>query len=110
MAVGIIIAWAGAGPMFWLLRDGVTDHQHLNAIHAFPIVFSLQNSQDCDDKAQQAQPDDLILTSGAHNKFVGIEKLDEEALSELSPDLSKKAERTEAAADHKAAQHRYETL
>ena len=63
------------------------------------MVFVLQNSQNRDGKALQAKLDELILTSQAQNKFVGIEKLDEKQLREMSRKLAEKAERVEDAAD-----------
>src|SRR3954451_24920300 len=83
-AVVLILVWAISGPMFgfsevWqlVINTGTT-------IITFLMVFVLQNSQNRDGKALQAKLDELILTSkGAQNKFIGIEKLDEEELREL---------------------------
>jgi low affinity Fe/Cu permease len=46
--------------------------------------------------------DELILTSQAQNKFVGIEKLDEAQLREISKNLAEKAERVKDVADDRA--------
>lgn len=54
------------------------------------MVFVLQNSQNRDDKALQAKLDELILTSQAQNKFIGIEKLDEQHLREMSRTLAER--------------------
>jgi low affinity Fe/Cu permease len=56
-----------------------------------------------DGKALQAKLDELILTSQAQNKFVGIEKLDEEALRKMSKALAEKAEQVEDVADERAS-------
>lgn len=105
MAVGLIVAWAGAGPLFGYSETWQLMINTSTTIITFLMVFILQNSQNRDSKALQAKLDELILTSRAQNKFVGIEKLDENTLRELSRDLSKKAERAEAAAERKAAEH-----
>jgi low affinity Fe/Cu permease len=99
MAVVLILVWAASGPVFsfsetWqlVINTGTT-------IITFLMVFVLQNSQNRDGKALQAKLDELILTSQAQNKFVGIEKLDEKQLREMSRKLAEKAERVEDAAD-----------
>jgi low affinity Fe/Cu permease len=66
------------------------------------MVFVLQNSQNRDGRALQAKLDELILTSQAQNKFVGIEKLDERQLREMSERLAERAKCVEVMADDKA--------
>jgi low affinity Fe/Cu permease len=66
------------------------------------MVFVLQNSQNRDGKALQAKLDELILTSQAQNKFVGIEKLEEQELREMSKKLAEKAECVEEVAEDRA--------
>ncbi len=72
-------------------------------IITFLMVFVLQNSQNRDGKALQAKLDELILTSQAANKFVGIEKLDEGELREMSKTLAEKAEHMEEEAEERSA-------
>lgn len=74
LALALIAAWAISGPFFafsetWQLIINTT-----TTIVTFLMVFVLQNSQNRDGKALQAKLDELILTSTAHNRFVGIEK------------------------------------
>ncbi|MBD9449010.1 MULTISPECIES: low affinity iron permease family protein [unclassified Rhizobium] len=102
MAVALVLVWAASGPIFsfsetWqlVINTGTT-------IITFLMVFVLQNSQNRDGKALQAKLDELILTSQAQNKFVGIEKLDEKQLREMSAKLAEKAECVEDVADEKA--------
>lgn len=102
MAVALVLVWAASGPVFsfsetWqlVINTGTT-------IITFLMVFVLQNSQNRDGKALQAKLDELILTSQAQNKFVGIEKLDEKQLCEMSAKLAQKAECVEDVADEKA--------
>jgi low affinity Fe/Cu permease len=100
-AVALVIIWGASGPFFdysetWqlVINTGTT-------IITFLMVFVLQNSQNRDGRALQAKLDELILTSQAQNKFVGIEKLDERQLREMSERLAEKAECVEVMADEK---------
>lgn len=91
-AVVLVLAWAAAGPFF-----GFSDTWELvintgTTIITFLMVFVLQNSQNRDGKAVQAKLDELILTSKAQNMYVGIEKLDEEQIRDLSTALGQKAQ------------------
>lgn len=102
IAAAVVLAWAISGPFFdysetWqlVINTGTT-------IITFLMVFVLQNSQNRDGRALQAKLDELILTSQAQNKFIGIEKLDEQQLREMSNDLAEKAERVGDAASDKA--------
>lgn len=88
------------GAILRLLRDLAACHKHRHDDHHLP-VFVLQNSQNRDGRALQAKLDELILTSQAQNKFVGIEKLDERQLREMSERLAEKAECVEVMADEK---------
>ncbi|MGO4440962.1 low affinity iron permease family protein [Rhizobium sp. RAF56] len=106
MALALVIVWAVSGPYFgysetWqlVINTGTT-------IITFLMVFVLQNSQNRDGKALQAKLDELILTSQAQNKFVGIEKLDEQELRDMSKTLAEKAECAEEVADEKASKLR----
>lgn len=101
-ALTLVLVWAVSGPYFdysetWQLVINTT-----TTIITFLMVFVLQNSQNRDGKALQAKLDELILTSQAANKFVGIEKLDEGELREMSKTLSEKAERMEERAEEKS--------
>src|SRR6478752_6215565 len=101
-AVVLVLVWGISGPFFnysenWqlVINTGTT-------IITFLMVFVLQNSQNRDGKALQAKLDELILSGAAHNKFVGIEKLEEKELRLLSEDLASKADCIEDEADKKA--------
>lgn len=99
LAVALVLVWAISGPLF-----GFSDSWQLvintsTTIVTFLMVFIVQNSQNRDGKALQAKIDELILTSQAHNKFVGIEKLEEEEIREVSEALAEKAEQLEDIAD-----------
>ena len=103
LAVSLVVVWAISGPFFgysetWqlIINTGTT-------IITFLMVFVLQNSQNRDGKALQAKLDELILSSQAKNTFVGIEKLDEAQLRQMSKRLGEEAQCVEEAADDKAA-------
>jgi len=102
-ALTLVLGWAVSGPFFgysetWQLVINTT-----TTIITFLMVFVLQNSQNRDGKAVQAKLDELILTSQAANKFVGIEKLEEGELREMSKTLAAQAECVEEKADEKSA-------
>ncbi|APG94996.1 low affinity Fe/Cu permease (plasmid) [Sinorhizobium americanum] len=91
VAVATVALWGFTGPLFdfsetWqlIINTGTT-------IVTFLMVFVLQNSQNRDGTALQAKLDELILTSEAENRFIGIEKLDDGELKRLSEILKKHA-------------------
>jgi low affinity Fe/Cu permease len=102
LAVAVVLAWAISGPFFGYSETWQLVINTSTTIITFLMVFILQNSQNRDGKALQAKLDELILTSQAQNKFVGIEKLDEEALRKIGKTLAEKAEQVEDIADEKA--------
>ena len=99
LAVGMVVVWAIAGPFFGFSETWQLVINTSTTIVTFLMVFVLQNSQNRDGKALQAKIDELILTSKAHNKFVGIEKLDEDEIREVSQALAAKAEALDDMAD-----------
>lgn len=104
LAVALVIIWAVSGPIFnysevWQLVINTS-----TTIITFLMIFLLQNSQNRDSHALQAKLDALILSSTAHDRFVGVENLDEEELDKLIKTLeaqaktvkNEKAERSDA--------------
>ena len=92
LAVALVVAWAATGPLF-----GFSDVWQLvintsTTIITFLMIFVLQNSQNRDSEAIQAKLDELILVGAAHNRLVGVEKLDERALDELKQELEAEAD------------------
>ncbi|MGB8287773.1 low affinity iron permease family protein [Rhizobium ruizarguesonis] len=98
VAVTLVIGWAVLGPFFGYSETWQLVINTSTTIITFLMVFVLQNSQNRDGKALQAKLDELILTSQAQNKFVGIEKLDEQELRRMSKTLAEKAESKQAPA------------
>ncbi|ANL46976.1 low affinity iron permease protein [Rhizobium phaseoli] len=91
LALSIVIIWALLGPFFdfsetWqlIINTGTT-------IITFLMVFVLQNAQTRDTRAIQAKLNEIILTSHAENRFIGIENLDEEELKHLDQLVAKAA-------------------
>ncbi|WP_028748855.1 low affinity iron permease family protein [Rhizobium mesoamericanum] len=102
LAVALVLTWAVSGPFFGYSETWQLVINTSTTIVTFLMVFVLQNSQNRDGKALQAKLDELILTSQAQNKFVGIEKLDEQQLREMSKTLAEKAECVEDVAEERA--------
>src|SRR3954470_11106805 len=104
LCVLTIIIWAVSGPYFgfsdtWqlIINTGTT-------IVTFLMVFLIQNTQNRDGAAIQAKLDELIRTSAAQNRYIGIEGLSEEELAELRQRCAsrakvKKLEEVQNAAD-----------
>jgi low affinity Fe/Cu permease len=93
-SVLLIVAWAITGPLFnysdaWqlVINTGTT-------IVTFLMVFIIQNTQNRDGAAIQAKLDELIRTSQAQNRFIGIENLTADEIEEYRQNcatLAKKA-------------------
>ena len=106
LALIAVLIWATLGPFFdysetWqlVINTGTT-------IITFLMVFVLQNAQTRDTRAIQAKLNEIILTSHAENRFIGIENLDEEELKRLDELVAKAAKgraETEACRTEEAA-------
>jgi low affinity Fe/Cu permease len=99
VALALICLWGISGPFFdysqaWqlIVNTGTT-------IITFLMIFVLQNTQNRDGQALQAKLDELILTSAAENKFIGVEKLTEEELRELRTLIDSRVTQTPEFAD-----------
>jgi low affinity Fe/Cu permease len=95
LAVTLVVVWGLTGPLF-----GFSDVWQLvintsTTIITFLMIFLLQNSQNRDSEALQAKLDALILSSTAHDRYVGVEKLDEKELDKLKDALEAQADRLE---------------
>jgi low affinity Fe/Cu permease len=88
----VILAWAVSGPFFhfsdtWqlIINTGTT-------IVTFLMVFLIQNTQNRDGAAIQAKLDELIRASAAQNRYIGIESLTEEELTNLRDRCASRAQ------------------
>jgi low affinity Fe/Cu permease len=101
MAFVLVLVWAVSGPFFDYSETWQLVINTSTTIITFLMVFVLQNSQNRDGKALQAKLDELILSSQASNKFIGVEKLNEAELLTMSKDLQAKASVVEEKAKSK---------
>ncbi|WP_114948881.1 low affinity iron permease family protein [Microvirga calopogonii] len=97
LCVIVVLLWAVTGPIFqfsdaWQLaiNTGTT-------IVTFLMVFLIQNTQNRDGAAVQTKLDELIRTSAAQNKYIGIEHLTEEELDELRKRCEARAKKLKGA-------------
>jgi len=87
LALMLILIWGVSGPFFDFSATWQLVVNTMTSSVTFLVVFILQNSQNRDGKALQAKIDELILSSKARNKFVGIERLDEDMFREICATL-----------------------
>jgi low affinity Fe/Cu permease len=91
-ALGLIVLWAGSGPMF-----GYSDTWQLvintsTTIITFLMVFLIQNSQNRDSEAIQVKLDELIRAiEQANNKLLDLEELDINSIDEIRDDYRRLA-------------------
>lgn len=97
VALGIVLVWALAGPLFrfsdtWqlVINTGTT-------IITFLMVFLIQNTQNRDSAAIQLKLNEIIRsTHGAHNAMLGLQHMnihDLDKLQTLYQELADKARR-----------------
>jgi low affinity Fe/Cu permease len=93
LAVVVIIAWAITGPLFnysdtWqlIINTGTT-------IITFLMVFVIQNTQNRDGAAIQAKLDELIRSSQAQDRFIGIENLTDDEIQEYRKSCAELAQK-----------------
>jgi low affinity Fe/Cu permease len=94
VAVFIVLAWLGSGPMF-----GYSDTWQLvintgTTIVTFLMVFLIQNTQNRDAKAIHLKLDELIRTTErARNSLVDLESLSDEELAQLQEQFARLRQR-----------------
>ncbi|AVA21723.1 low affinity iron permease protein [Rhizobium sp. NXC24] len=93
LALLSVIVWGITGPVFDFSENWQLVINTSTTIITFLMVFLLQNAQTRDTRAIQAKLNELILTSAAENRFIGIENLDEEDLKHLDRLVAKAAKR-----------------
>jgi low affinity Fe/Cu permease len=104
ICVGIVVLWLVSGPLF-----GFSDSWQLvintgTTIVTFLMVFLIQNTQNRDGAAIQTKLDEIIRSSAAQNRFIGIEHLTEEEVEELREKCETRARTKKVHAAHKAGE------
>ena len=104
ICLAVVIIWAASGPMF-----GFSDTWQLvintgTTVITFLMVFLIQNTQNRDGAAIQTKLDELIRSSAAQNRYIGIEHLTEEELDELRAKCETRAKASKLQAAHEAGE------
>ena len=81
--VGIIVVWAVSSPFFHYSDTWQLIINTSTTIVTFLMVFLIQNTQNRDGAAIPVKLDELIRASAAQNRYIGIESLTEEELTDL---------------------------
>jgi low affinity Fe/Cu permease len=104
ICLAVVVIWAASGPMFgfsdtWqlIINTGTT-------VVTFLMVFLIQNTQNRDGAAIQTKLDELIRSSAAQNRYIGIEHLTEEELDELRAKCEMRAKAKKLQAAHEAGE------
>ncbi len=105
LALASIVAWGLTGPVFGFSETWQLVVNTGTTIITFLMVFVLQNAQSRDTRAIQTKLDELILTSKAENRFIGIENLDEGELKRLNALLGEAAKRDRHARETALSAH-----
>ena len=103
VAALIIVCWALTGPIFNYSDTWQLIVNTATTVVTFLMVFVIQNSQNRDGAALQVKMDELIRSSHAHNRFIGIEHLTDDEIDEYRRScaaLAKKATDRAAARSH----------
>ena len=94
VAIGLILVWAGTGPLFQFSDTWQLVVNTSTTIVTFLMVFLIQNSQNRDAAAMQAKLDELIrAVPKARGHFIGIEHLTDHEIEEIRAALEKEAEK-----------------
>jgi low affinity Fe/Cu permease len=105
-----VLIWAMSGPFFGFSETWQLVINTGTTIVTFLMVFLIQNTQNRDGTAVQTKLDELIRTSNAEDKFMGIEKLTDKELESLHSQCEQMAKQSQAALERtKAERHRRAT-
>jgi low affinity Fe/Cu permease len=82
VALLLVLIWATTGPLFHYSDTWQLVINTATSVLTFLMVFVIQNTQNRDGTAIQAKLDELIRSSAAQNKLIGIEQLTAEEIAE----------------------------
>lgn len=83
LAFMAVLGWALLGPVFHYSDTWQITVNTGTTIITFLMVFLIQATQNRDSIAIQAKLDELISSSSASNRFIGIDRLSEDELRRL---------------------------
>lgn len=90
VALFIVIAWAGTGPLFKFSNTWQLFINTGTTIMTFLMVFLIQNTQNRDGKALQLKLDELIRASlPARDTFLDLEDMSDQELADLDAEFKK---------------------
>jgi|SRR6185312_3709356 len=94
IAVATIVIWAASGPFFHFNQAWQMAINSSTTVITFLMVFLLQSTQMRDTKALHLKLDELLrAVQNARTGLVGLERLPDERLKELSDELSELGDR-----------------
>ena len=82
VCIFVVVVWLVTGPLFNYSDTWQLIINTATSVLTFLMVFIIQNTQNRDGAAIQAKLDELIRTSAAQNKFIGIEQLTADEITE----------------------------
>ncbi len=84
LAIGVIVIWALAGPLFRFDNTWLLIINTIATIITFLMIFLIRNAQNRESEAVQLKLDELIrATKAAQNSLLDIEELSEEELDRI---------------------------
>ena len=96
-AVGIVVVWAIAGPMFGFSETWQLFINTTTTIITFLMVFLIQATQNRDNEAVQLKLDELIeVTREAHDDMIDLEEQSDEFIEEKRAEMKLVREKAEA--------------
>jgi low affinity Fe/Cu permease len=79
----VVSAWGISGPFFRFSDTWQLVINSISSVVTLVMAFLIQNTQNRDGAAIQAKLDEIIRSSAAHNRYIGIESLTEDELDSL---------------------------
>src|SRR3954471_3435559 len=87
----VVSAWGISGPFFGFSDTWQLVINSISSMVTLVMAFLIQNTQNRDGAAIQAKLDEIIRSSAAHNRYIGIEQLTEEELDDLRERCARRA-------------------